>query len=65
MHNDHFSRHAQLVLTVTRGQDLGHGPGDFPNAEAAAAEIVSLPLFPGITEAQQDRVVDALVAAVA
>lgn len=45
--------------------DLGHGPGDFPNAEAAAAEIVSLPLFPGITEAQQDRVVDALVAAVA
>jgi len=43
---------------------LGHSPGDFPNAEAAASEILSLPLFPGITEAQQDRVVDALAAAV-
>ena len=29
-------------------------------AEAAAAEILSLPLFPGITAAQQERVVDAL-----
>ncbi|MEZ5179037.1 MAG: DegT/DnrJ/EryC1/StrS family aminotransferase [Acidimicrobiales bacterium] len=44
--------------------DLGHGPGDFPAAEAAAAEILSLPLYPGITEAQQDRVVEALLAAV-
>jgi dTDP-4-amino-4,6-dideoxygalactose transaminase len=43
---------------------LGHRPGDFPHAEAAAAEILSLPLFPGITEAQQERVVDALVAAI-
>ncbi|MCP2050818.1 UNVERIFIED_ORG: transcriptional regulator of acetoin/glycerol metabolism [Pseudomonas fluorescens] len=31
MHNDHFSRHAQQVLTVTRGQDLGHGPGSDPS----------------------------------
>ncbi|QXC61707.1 DegT/DnrJ/EryC1/StrS family aminotransferase [Aquihabitans sp. G128] len=44
---------------------LGHGPGDFPHAEAAAREIVSLPLFPGITAEQQDRVVEVLLAAVA
>jgi dTDP-4-amino-4,6-dideoxygalactose transaminase len=36
----------------------------FPVAERAAARILSLPLFPGITEAQQERVVDALVDAV-
>lgn len=44
---------------------LGHGVGDFPHAEAAAAEILSLPLFPGITADQQDRVVEVLAAAVA
>lgn len=31
MQNDHFSRHAQQVLTVTRGQDLLHGPGSDPS----------------------------------
>ncbi|QJI31227.1 sigma-54-dependent Fis family transcriptional regulator [Pseudomonas sp. ADAK18] len=31
MHNDHFSRHAQQVLTVTRGQDPLHGPGSDPS----------------------------------
>jgi len=40
--------------------DLGHRPGAFPVAEAAAREILSLPLFPGITTAQQERVVGAL-----
>jgi dTDP-4-amino-4,6-dideoxygalactose transaminase len=39
---------------------LGHGPGDFPVAERAAGELLTLPLFPGITTAQQDAVVDAL-----
>lgn len=39
---------------------LGHGPGDFPVAEAAAAQILSLPMFPQITEEQQQRVADAL-----
>jgi dTDP-4-amino-4,6-dideoxygalactose transaminase len=38
---------------------LGHKPGDFPVAERAAAEILSLPLFPEITPEQQARVVDA------
>jgi dTDP-4-amino-4,6-dideoxygalactose transaminase len=44
---------------------LGSGPGSFPVAETAAQEILSLPLFPGITEQQQVRVVDELRRAVA
>jgi dTDP-4-amino-4,6-dideoxygalactose transaminase len=44
---------------------LGHKAGDFPRAEAAAAEILSLPIYPGITAAQQATVVDALAAALA
>lgn len=39
---------------------LGHAPGDFPITETAAAEILSLPMFPQITESQQHRVADAL-----
>lgn len=39
---------------------LGYGPGDFPVAERVAGEILSLPMFPGITEAQQERVVTIL-----
>jgi dTDP-4-amino-4,6-dideoxygalactose transaminase len=42
---------------------LGHGRGAFPVAEAAAAEILSLPLFPHITAAQQERVAGALARA--
>ncbi|WP_104091154.1 DegT/DnrJ/EryC1/StrS aminotransferase family protein [Arthrobacter sp. GMC3] len=43
---------------------LGKGEGDFPVAEAAAGRILSLPIFPHITAAQQQRVVEALVGAV-
>jgi dTDP-4-amino-4,6-dideoxygalactose transaminase len=43
-------------------RDLGFGPGDFPVAEALAREGVSLPLYPGIGEAQLERVCDAVVA---
>ncbi|WP_339843361.1 UDP-4-amino-4,6-dideoxy-N-acetyl-beta-L-altrosamine transaminase [uncultured Halopseudomonas sp.] len=41
-------------------QQLGFNPGDFPEAERYYSEAVSLPMFPGLTEAQQDEVVDAL-----
>jgi len=37
---------------------LNHLPGDFPNTERAAAEIVSLPMFPSLTAKQQARVAD-------
>ena len=43
---------------------LGYPEGAFPVAERAAREILSLPLFPGITPEQQERVVSVLLAAV-
>ncbi len=42
---------------------LGHGVGAFPVAERAAGELLSLPLYPHITDEQQVRVVETLVAA--
>ena len=42
---------------------LGYERGDFPAAEHAAAHALSLPLFPGITEAEQERVADVLASA--
>jgi dTDP-4-amino-4,6-dideoxygalactose transaminase len=42
---------------------LGHRAGDFPVAEKAGGEIISLPMFGEITPEQQERVVDRLKAA--
>lgn len=42
---------------------LGYGPGDFPVAENAAGEILSLPMHPHLSETQQERVVEALAEA--
>ena len=42
---------------------LGYAPGDFPAAERAAAEVLSLPMYPQLTGEQQERVVDTLTAA--
>jgi dTDP-4-amino-4,6-dideoxygalactose transaminase len=39
---------------------LGHKQGEFPVAEALAAEVLSLPMFPGMTEPQVDAVVSAI-----
>ena len=39
---------------------LGHGPGDLPETERAAAENFSIPLWAGITAEVQERVVDAV-----
>jgi dTDP-4-amino-4,6-dideoxygalactose transaminase len=44
--------------------DLGHGVGDFPVAENSARQIMSLPIYPGITPAQQEQVVAVLADAV-
>ena len=43
--------------------DLGYAQGTFPVAERTAPELLSLPLFPEITAAQQERVVSALISA--
>ena len=38
----------------------GFKPGDFPNAESIGERIVSLPLFPGLSDADQDRAIAAM-----
>ncbi len=40
---------------------LGWKPGDFPHAEYAGRNILTLPLFPGMTHADAVRVVETLV----
>jgi dTDP-4-amino-4,6-dideoxygalactose transaminase len=39
---------------------LGYGAGAFPVSEALAGEILSLPMYPGITVEQQERVAEVL-----
>jgi len=45
--------------------DLGGKPGDFPVAEQAASEILSLPIYPGLSDAQVAHVIAAVREAVA
>ena len=46
-------------------QKMGFKPGDFPEAEAYYAGALTLPLHPGLTEEDQDRVVNVLSEALA
>ncbi|NJD08276.1 MAG: UDP-4-amino-4,6-dideoxy-N-acetyl-beta-L-altrosamine transaminase [Methylococcaceae bacterium] len=48
------------VHTQPYYRSLGFRDGQFPNAERYYAGAISLPLHPGLTEIQQDRIVDAL-----
>jgi dTDP-4-amino-4,6-dideoxygalactose transaminase len=41
-------------------QELGFKLGDFPRAEEVGERIVSLPLFPGMSDADHDRVLDVM-----
>jgi dTDP-4-amino-4,6-dideoxygalactose transaminase len=47
--------HLQAAL-----RDLGHKPGDFPQAERAAAEVLALPLYPELRDDEQQIVVAAI-----
>lgn len=44
---------------------LGFAPGDFPVAEDYYARTITLPLYPGLSDAEQDRVVAELTEALA
>lgn len=57
----HYPRPVHLLPAYA---DLGHRRGDFPCAERFADEILSLPIYPGITPDQQEFVVDQLRIAV-
>ncbi len=39
---------------------LGYRPGSLPATEAATAEVISLPIYPELTDALQDRVIGAV-----
>jgi dTDP-4-amino-4,6-dideoxygalactose transaminase len=54
-------RHYPQPIHVTDAyRGLGYPAGAFPVAERLAGEALSLPIFPGITEVQLERVVDAV-----
>ena len=48
------------VHTQPDYQQLGFKPGDFPQAEAYYKRAISLPLYPTLSEAQQNQVVASL-----
>jgi dTDP-4-amino-4,6-dideoxygalactose transaminase len=41
---------------------LGYKAGDFPEAERASSDVLALPIFPELTESQQQRVVSEIAA---
>jgi dTDP-4-amino-4,6-dideoxygalactose transaminase len=41
---------------------LGYKPGDFPHAEKAASEVLAIPVYPELTAAQQQHVVEQIAA---
>lgn len=53
------------IHTMPAYAHLGYGSGDLPNTEQAAHEIFSLPMYPSLTNAQQDAVCERLLAVLA
>ena len=43
--------------------DLGYEEGDFPHSEQAAREVLAIPVYPELTEAQMDEVAGAVLEA--
>jgi len=57
MTNIHYPRPVHLQKIHA---DLGHSAGDFPVSEALSRELLSLPMFPELTEAQIEHVAKAV-----
>src|SRR5438132_9969733 len=56
--------HYPIPLHFAKAYDaLGYRPGDFPVAEQAAAQVLSLPMFPRLSPEQQERAIAQLVKA--
>jgi dTDP-4-amino-4,6-dideoxygalactose transaminase len=50
--------HYPVPLHLVKAYEAwGFRPGDFPVAEQAASSVISLPMFPGLSREQQERVV--------
>ena len=50
-----------LCLHLQRAfSKLGYEPGDFPLAEKASTEALSLPVYPELTDEQQDRIITSI-----
>jgi dTDP-4-amino-4,6-dideoxygalactose transaminase len=50
--------HYPVPLHLTKAYEArGWHVGDYPVSEKAASQVLSLPMFPGLTAQQQDRVV--------
>jgi len=50
--------HYPIALHLTKAyEELGFHAGDFPGAERAVSQVLSLPMFPDLTARQQDCVV--------
>lgn len=53
--------HYPWPIHLMRGYEhLGYGEGSLPVTERAAQEVFSLPMYPSLADAEQDRVCDAL-----
>ena len=59
-HPDAASTIRSPVHLLPAFADLGYRAGQFPHSEHAANEVLSLPMFPELTEAQCEEVVRAL-----
>ena len=53
------------IHTQPHYRRLGFARGDFPNAERYYARAISLPLFPAMTEEQQDTVAENVIRLIA
>jgi dTDP-4-amino-4,6-dideoxygalactose transaminase len=55
------SIHYPIPIHLQRAAaDLGYPPGSFPNAERQAGSVLSLPIYPELTDAQRTLVVESI-----